>query len=83
LRPVFGLNDGIEIMIRKAIELVREGDYAVEVPIDLIIEDGGWSPYFSLEDARKLEVVRLALRKQDLVAAARHGHLFELVPVAP
>jgi hypothetical protein len=69
-------------MIRKAVEFVREGNYAVEVPIDLIVEDGGWSPYFSLDDARKLEAVRLALRQHDLVSAARHGRVFELVPVA-
>jgi len=48
-------------MKRKTVELVREGKYAVDVPVDLIVEEGGWSPYFSLEDAKKLESARLAL----------------------
>ena len=44
--------------------------------------EGGWSPYFSLEDAKKLETVRLALQRGDLAEAARHGRLFELLPVS-
>jgi hypothetical protein len=68
-------------MKRKTVELVREGKYAVEVPVDLIVEEGGWSPYFSLEDAKKLESARLALQKGDLVEAAKYGRLFELLPI--
>jgi hypothetical protein len=68
-------------MKRKTVELVREGRYAVEVPVDLIVEEGGWSPYFSLEDAKKLESARLALQKGDLVEAAKYGRLFELLPI--
>jgi hypothetical protein len=68
-------------MKRRTVELVREGKYAVEVPIDLIVEEGGWSPYFSLEDAKKLESARLALQKGDLVEAAKYGRLFELLPI--
>ena len=36
----------------------------------------------SLEDARKLETVRLALRRGDIAEAAKHGRVFELTPVA-
>jgi hypothetical protein len=36
---------------RKTVELVHEGKYAAEVPVELIEEEGGWSPYLSLEDA--------------------------------
>jgi hypothetical protein len=68
-------------MKRKTVELVREGKYAVDVPVDLIVEEGGWSPYFSLEDAKKLESARLALQKGDLVEAAKYGRLFELLPI--
>ena len=68
-------------MKRRTVELVREGKYAVEVPVDLIVEEGGWSPYFSLEDAKKLESARLALQKGDLVEAAKYGRLFELLPI--
>ena len=68
-------------MIRRAVEFAREGNYAAEVPFDLIVEDGGWSRYFSVDDAGKLEAVRLALRQHDLGTAARHSRVFELVPV--
>ena len=36
----------------------------------------------TVEDALKLDGVRDALRRGDLAAAARHGRVFELVPVA-
>jgi hypothetical protein len=49
-------------MIRKTVELIHEGRYAAEVPVELIENEAGWSPYLSVEDAKKLDVVRLALR---------------------
>jgi hypothetical protein len=66
------------------IELVRVGNHAVEVPVEVMIEegDGGWSPYFSLEEATKLENVRLALQRGDLTEAAKFGRLFELLPIS-
>jgi hypothetical protein len=36
----------------------------------------------SLDDARKLEAVRLALKRGDVTEAAKHGRVFELKPVA-
>ena len=78
---VGGFHEASKAMKRKTVELVREGKYAVEVPVDLIVEEGGWSPYFSLEDAKKLESARLALQKGDLVEAAKYGRLFELLPI--
>jgi hypothetical protein len=64
------------------VELVHEGKYAAEVPVELIEEQGGWPPYFSFEDAQKLEAVRLALRRGDIAEAAKYGRVFELTPVA-
>jgi hypothetical protein len=52
------------------------------VPVTLIETGSEWSPYFSLEDAEKLEEVRLALRRSDLRAAAQLGKVYELTPVA-
>jgi hypothetical protein len=69
-------------MSRKTVKLVREGKYAAEVPVDLIDEEGGWSPYLSVQDAQKLDAVRLALRRGDIAAAAKHGRVFELLPVS-
>jgi hypothetical protein len=61
---------------------VREGRYLAEVTVTLIETGSEWSPYYSLEDAEKLDEVRLALRRGDLKAAARHGTVYELTPVA-
>ena len=69
-------------MIQRRNEIIHEGKYAAEVPVDLIEEEGGWSPYFSFEDAQKLEAVRLALRRGDLAEAAKFARVFELTPVA-
>jgi hypothetical protein len=43
--------------------------------------DDSWSPTMSLEDARKLETVRLALKCGDVAEAAKHGRVFELTLV--
>ncbi len=67
---------------RKAVELVREGKYAAEVTIDLIDDENSWSPTMSLDDARKLDAMRIALRAGDLAAASKLGRVFELTPVA-
>ncbi|HMF14031.1 MAG TPA: hypothetical protein VKE94_17065 [Gemmataceae bacterium] len=69
-------------MTRRTVKLVREGKYAAEVPVDLIEEEGGWSPYISVADATKLDEVRKALREGDLATAGRLGRLFELMPVS-
>jgi len=68
-------------MIRKTIELIHEGRNAAEVPVELIEDDTGWSPYLSREDAKMLDTVRLALRRGDVAEAAKHGRVFELTPV--
>jgi hypothetical protein len=69
-------------MIRKTVKLIHEGRYAAEVPIELIEDDTGWSPYLSLEDAEKLDAVRLALRKGEIAEAAKYGRVFELMPIS-
>ena len=68
-------------MKRKTIEFVHAGKYAAEVPVELI-EEGGWSPYLSLNDAKKLDAVRSALKNGDVRTAAKHGRVFELRPVS-
>jgi hypothetical protein len=63
-------------------KLIREGKYAAEVPVELIEDETAWSPYLSLDDAKKLDAVRLALRAGDVAAAAKHARIFELHPVS-
>jgi hypothetical protein len=68
-------------MTRSTIKIVHEGRYAAEIPVELIEEEGGWSPYLSIQDATKLDIVRKALRAGDIAAAAKHGRVFQLLPV--
>jgi len=63
-------------------EFIHEGKYAAEVPIELLYSEDSWSQTMSLEDARKLETVQLALQRGDVAEAAKHGRVFELTPVA-
>jgi hypothetical protein len=67
---------------RSVSKLVREGEYAAEVEVELIYTDEGWLPYLSLSDAQKLDDVRESLRRGELEAAARLGRVFKLTPVA-
>jgi hypothetical protein len=66
---------------RKRTKLIHEGKYAAEVPVELIEDDTAWSPYLSPEDVRKLDTVRLALRRGDIAEASKYGRVFELKPV--
>jgi hypothetical protein len=72
------------MMKENRLELIRVGNHAVEVPVEVLIEegDGGWSPYFSLDTAKTLEAARLALHRGDLAGAAKYGRLFELLPIS-
>jgi hypothetical protein len=80
---VGGLYEAEKVMTRKSRKFIHEGKYAAEVPVDLIEDDTAWSPYLSPEDVRKLDTVRLALRRGDIAEAAKYGRVFELMPVAP
>jgi hypothetical protein len=68
--------------MKKSKEFIHVGKYAAEVAVDLIEDETAWSPYLSPSDARKLDTVRLALRRGDIAEAAKHGRVFELTPVA-
>lgn len=67
---------------RSVSKLIHEGAYAAEVEVELIYTGEGWSPYLSLDHARKLDEVREALRREDLEAATRLARVFKLTPVA-
>ncbi len=73
---------------RPSTELVREGRYLAEVEIELIgdrewsPDASPWEPTISMADAKKLEEVRLALRRGDLKAASTIARVYELKPVA-
>ena len=57
--------------VKSTRRLIREGGFDAEVDVHLIEEEGGWSPYLSLEDPDKLDAVRDALRAGDLQRGAQ------------
>ena len=63
-------------------KLVREGQFAAEVEVELIEAGDGWSPYLSLDDAHKLDEVREALRRGDISAASRLARVYSLTPIS-
>ena len=67
---------------KKSVELVKEGDFVAEVPVELLYEDHEWSPYLSPSDLQTLDAVRLALRNGDIRAAAKQAKVYTLQPVA-
>ncbi|GMV94179.1 MAG: hypothetical protein AMXMBFR82_39570 [Candidatus Hydrogenedentota bacterium] len=69
-------------MRRKKIKYVHEGAYVAEMEVEMHDEEGGRSPYLSVEDAGRLDDVRDALRQGDLETATRFGRIFELRPVS-
>jgi hypothetical protein len=58
------------------------GQICREVPVDLIEDDTAWSPYLSPKDVRKLDTVRLALRRGDIAETPKYSRVFELTPMA-
>ena len=67
---------------RKTVKLVREGRYMAEVEVTLLDDGHEWAPFVAACDVRKLDDVRLALRRGDLAAAAQLSRVYELTPVA-
>ena len=67
---------------RHQTKYIHERDYVAEVDVELLDTNEGWSPYLSLDEAIKLDDVRLALRRGDLKTAALHGRIYRLTPVA-
>ncbi len=67
---------------RQVSKYIHAGDYVAEVVVTLILTDDDWSPYLSVEDAQKLDIVRRFLQAGDIAQAARYGRVFKLLPVA-
>jgi hypothetical protein len=70
-----------EMKNRKKTKLVHEGKYVAEVDVEVMDLDAGWSPYLSVEEAQKLDTVRLALRAGDLTSASKMAKIYTLTPV--
>jgi hypothetical protein len=70
------------MITKKKIKIIHECGFAAEVEVDLIHDETGWSPYLSVEDARKLDRVRLALKGGRIAEAASLAKVFELQPIS-
>ncbi len=68
-------------MNKGQIKLVHKGEYAAELDVELIESPEGWAPYLSLDDARKLDRVREALRRGDLKQASKFARVYRLMPI--
>ena len=66
----------------RSVKLVHEGHFAAEVEVELLHDETSWSPYLSLEQAAKLDNVRLALKRGDVKSAAQFARVYSLTPVA-
>lgn len=67
---------------RRHTKLVREGQYAAEVEVELLETRDEWSPSLSLDDAYKLDSVREALRRGDIQSASCLARVFTLTPIS-
>ena len=66
---------------RRHTKLVQEGKYVAEVDVELVEAVEGWSPYLSVDDAYKLDDVREALRRGDVMSAGRLARVFTLTAI--
>ena len=66
---------------RRQTKFVHEGEYVAEVEVELLESAEEWAPYLSLEDAKKLDEVREALRRGDFTTASKLARVFRLTPV--
>ena len=71
----------IEKMNRRQEKFIHVGNFVDRVEVDLVYTEGSWSPCLTLEDARILDKIRMALQKGDIKAAAQNAQIFQLTPV--
>jgi len=66
---------------RRGVKFVHEGKYAADVEVEWLESETGWPPYLSLQDAQKLDEVRDALRRGDLLKAGQLARIYQLTPL--
>ena len=63
-------------------KIIHEGNYVAEVEVELIDSENSWAPYLKVEDAYRLDDMRIALRQHDIATAVKIGKVYTLTPVA-
>jgi hypothetical protein len=69
-------------MVKKKTKYVHAGRYVAEVEVELIVSEDEWAPYLSVEDATRLDDVRVALQREDMESASRYGRIYKLEPIS-
>ena len=69
------------VTTRKQTKLIREGNFVAEVDVELIEAPDAWAPYLSPREARRLDEIRLALRRGDVASVAKIASVYRLTPV--
>jgi hypothetical protein len=61
---------------------VNEGEFVIEVSVDMIESPDGWSPLLSPDEAAKLDIARKHLRAGDIESAKKYGVVYKAIPVS-
>ena len=67
---------------KRKTKYIHEGRYVAEIEVNVIEDETSWSPYLTVEDAKRLDAVRTALRVGDIKVAAAMGRVYTLEPIA-
>ena len=67
---------------KRKTKYIHEGRYVAEVEVNVIEDETSWSSYLTIEDAKRLDQVRAALRGGDLKIASAMGRVYTLEPIA-
>ncbi len=70
-----------EKMNRRQEKFIHVGNFVAKIEVDLVYNENSWSPCLSLDDAKKLDEIRMALQKGDFETAAQNAQIFQLTPV--
>lgn len=62
-------------------KFIHVGNYVARLEVEFIFSDDSWSPCMTIQDAEKIDAVRDALKREDLVAAGKLANIFKLTPV--
>ena len=66
---------------RHKTKFIHEGRYVAEIDVEIIEDETSWSPYLAVSDARRMDLVRAALRRGDLQAASSEARIYIMQPV--
>jgi hypothetical protein len=66
---------------RRNTKLIHEGNLLAKVEVELTESEDAWVPYLSPAEARKLDDIRISLRRGDVASVAKIARVYRLTPV--